>query len=88
MPKKIKKFAPALPLMSKFFFLWGTKGKKTSFFKPPLGPPKEKKMLMGGRPGAFLLIFFGNFFKHVKKIFNFWNVVKIKVAKFKLNHFG
>ena len=30
----------------------------------------------------------GNFFKHVKKLFNFWNFVKIKVAKFKLNHLG
>ena len=81
--------------------------KYTSFFKPPLGPPKEvlsiwcpkgsffpfgtpkeKKLLMGGRTGANFLIFFGNFFKHVKKLFNFWNFEKMKVAKSKLNHLG
>ena len=28
------------------------------------------------------------FFQHVKKLFNFGNFVKIKVAKFKLNHLG
>ena len=32
--------------------------------------------------------FFGNFFQHVKKLINFGNFVKIKVAKFKLNHLG
>ena len=32
--------------------------------------------------------FFGNLFKHVKKLPNFWNFVKIEVAKFKLNHLG
>ena len=33
-------------------------------------------------------IFFGNFFQHVKKLIDFGNFVKIKVAKFKLNHLG
>ena len=33
-------------------------------------------------------IFFGNFFQHVKKLINFRTFVKIKVAKFKLNHLG
>ena len=28
------------------------------------------------------------FFQHVKKLINFWSFVKIKAAKFKLNHFG
>ena len=32
--------------------------------------------------------FFGIFFQHVKKLFNFWNFVKIRVAKFKLNQTG
>ena len=31
-------------------------------------------------------IFLAFFFKHVKKLINFRNFVKIKVAKFKLNH--
>ena len=30
----------------------------------------------------------GNFFQHVKKLINLENFVKIKVAKFKLNHLG
>ena len=30
----------------------------------------------------------GNFFQHVKKLINFENFVKVKVAKFKLNHLG
>ena len=29
---------------------------------------------------------FGNFFQHVKKLFNFWNFLNIKMAKSKLNH--
>jgi hypothetical protein len=32
--------------------------------------------------------FFGNFFLHVKKLFNFRDVVNIKVAKFKLDYLG
>ena len=32
--------------------------------------------------------FFQFFFQHVKKLINFWSFVKIKVAKFKLNHLG
>ena len=106
------------------FFLWGTKGKKTSFWGPrekkvPLGAKKngsfyflwspkgsffhlvpqrkfffrfgtqkEKKLLKGWRTGAIFFNFFGNFFQHVKKLINFWNFVKIKVAKFKLNQTG
>ena len=31
---------------------------------------------------------FCNFFQRVKKLFNFWNFVSIKVAKSKLNHLG
>ena len=42
----------------------------------------------GGGPGFYFFYFFGNFFQHVKKIFNFWNFVKIKVAKFKLSQTG
>ena len=41
---------------------------------------------LGGRPGFLFFYFFGKFFQHVKKLLNFWNFVKIKVAKFKLNH--
>ena len=32
--------------------------------------------------------FFGNFVQHVKKLFNFGNFEKNKVAKSKLNHLG
>ena len=39
------------------------------------GPAQKKKFL-------------GNFFQHVKKLIDFGNFVKIKVAKFKLNHLG
>jgi hypothetical protein len=44
--------------------------------------------LVGGRPGFLFFIFFGKLFQHVKKLLNFWNFVKIKGAKFKLNHLG
>ena len=110
--------------MSKFFFLWGTKGKKTSFGAPngkknPLGDQRKQKLPFlkpledffflfvpqrkfffplvpqrkincswGGGPVYFFSFFFGNFFQHVKKLLKFWNFVKIKVAKFKLNHLG
>ena len=42
----------------------------------------------GGGPAQKKNLFFGNFFQHVKKLINFGNFVKIKVAKFKLNHLG
>ena len=35
-----------------------------------------------------LNFFFGNFFQRVKKLINFKNFVRIKVAKSKLNYFG
>ena len=41
---------------------------------------------MWGWAGFLFFYLFGNFFQHVKKLPNFWNFVKIKVAKFKLNH--
>ena len=44
--------------------------------------------LMGWWTGFLFFYFFGNFFQHVKKLINFRNFVKIKVAKFKLNHLG
>ena len=74
---------PFFKPLEELFFSWSPKG---SFF--PFGPPKEKKLLMGGRTGIFFLLFFGNFFQHVKKLLKFWNFVKIKVAKFKLSHLG
>ena len=42
----------------------------------------------GGGPVQKIFFFFANFFQHVNFFFNFWNFLKIKVAKFKLNHFG
>ena len=41
------------------------------------GGPAQKKYFLGAI-----------FFQHVKKLINFGNFVKIKVAKFKLNHLG
>ena len=53
----------------------------------------EKNTLMcssggGGGPAQFFFIFFANFFQYVKKLINFGNFLKIKVAKFKFNHLG
>ena len=42
----------------------------------------------GGGGQAQKNISFGNFFQYVKKLIDFGNFVKIKVAKFKLNHWG
>ena len=42
----------------------------------------------GGGPAQKKPKNFANFFQHVKKFINFGNFVKIKVAKFKLNHLG
>ena len=42
----------------------------------------------GGGPAQKRNFFFVNFFQHVKKLINFRNFVKIKVAKLKLNHLG
>ena len=42
----------------------------------------------GGGPVQKIFFLFAKFFQHVKKLFNFWNFVKIKMAKFKLNHLG
>ena len=42
----------------------------------------------GGGPALKKKKNFANFFQHVKKLINFWNFVKIKVAKFKLNYLG
>ena len=42
----------------------------------------------GGGGPAQKKNFFANFFQHVKKLINFGNFVKIKVAKFKLNQTG
>ena len=42
----------------------------------------------GGGPAQKKTKKFANFFQHVKKLINFGNFVKIKVAKFKLNHLG
>ena len=42
----------------------------------------------GGWPGTKKKYFFAIFFQHVKKSINFGNFVKIKMAKFKLNHLG
>ena len=42
-------------------------------------------MILNSGPGHF---FFGIFFKYVKKLFNFWNFEKMKLAKSKLNHLG
>ena len=72
---------PFFKPLEELFFSWSPKG---SFF--PFGPPKEKKLLMGGRTGIFFLLFFGNFFQHVKKLLKFWNFLNIKLAKLKLNH--
>ena len=36
----------------------------------------------------YFFLILANFFKHVKKLSNFWNFVSIKVAKSKLNHLG
>ena len=76
-----------------FSFLWSPKGFFFPFGAPkevffPLVPQRKKNLLMGGRTGIFFHYFFGNFFQHVKKLINFGNFVKIKVAKFKLNHLG
>ena len=52
----------------------------------------KKKILLCAAQGVGVarrnFFFFGNFFQHVKKLFNFWNFVNIKVAKSKLNHLG
>ena len=42
----------------------------------------------GGGPAQKNNFFLAIFFQHVKKLINFWSFVKIKVAKFKLNHLG
>ena len=42
----------------------------------------------GGGPVQKIFFLFAKFFQHVKKLFNFWNFVKIKMAKFKLDHLG
>ena len=42
----------------------------------------------GGGPVQKIFFLFAKCFQHVKKLFNFWNFVKIKMAKFKLNHLG
>ena len=42
----------------------------------------------GGGGGPAQKKFGGNFFQHVKKLFNFWNFVNINVAKSKLDHFS
>ena len=42
----------------------------------------------GGGPAQKIIFFLAIFFQHVKKLINFWSFVKIKVAKFKLNHLG
>ena len=42
----------------------------------------------GGGPVQKIFFLFAKFFQHMKKLFNFWNFVKIKMAKFKLNHLG
>ena len=67
---------PFFKPLEELFFSWSPKG---SFF--PFGPPKEKKLLMGGRTGIFFLSFFGNFFHHVKKLLKFCNFLNIKVQK-------
>ena len=53
----------------------------------------KKNILMcssggGGGPAQKNIFFLAIFFQHVKKLINFGNFVKIKVAKFKLNHLG
>ena len=42
---------------------------KEAFF--PFGTPKGKKLLKGGRAGANLFFYFGNFFSTQKKLLNF-----------------
>ena len=42
----------------------------------------------GGGPAQKKIFFFANLFQNVKELINFGNFVKIKVAKFKLNHLG
>ena len=42
----------------------------------------------GGWAGFLFFHFFATFFQHVEKLLYFWDFVKIKVAKFKLNHLG
>ena len=42
----------------------------------------------GGGPAQKIIFFLAIFFQHVKKLINFGNFVKIKVATFKLNHSG
>ena len=54
---------PFFKPLEELFFSWSPKG---SFF--PFGPPKEKKLLMGGRTGIFFLLFFWQFFSTCEKI--------------------
>ena len=56
-----------------FFFSWSPKG---SFF--PFGTPKEKKLLMGGRPG---FLFFWQFFSTCEKITQFLEFCKYQGGK-------
>ena len=62
-------------------FLWSPKG---SFFH--LAP--QRKRISSRGLGQIFLILGGQFFQHMKKLYNFWNFGKNKVAKSKLNHLG
>jgi hypothetical protein len=78
-----KQKLPFFNPLEDFFFLLVPQRK---FF--PLWSSKGKKFAHGGEDRYIFFSNFGNFFQRVKKILKFWNFVKVKVAKFKLNHLG
>ena len=75
-----------------FYFLWSPKGcffhlvPQRKFFY--LWYPKGKKLAQEVEDRGKFFYFFGNFFQHVKKLPNFWDVVNIKMAKSKLYQLG
>ena len=74
--QKNKNICPGPPRHEQFFFLQGTKEKKTSF-----GGPREKK-------SSSRSLKKGSFFENAKKLLKIWYFLNIKVVKFKLNYLG